>query len=725
MHLFALNASCCWHKTATRAINTLNPPGYCGRGSGYKRASSLHGKQHQPGHSAPCQRQHFSQGADSGYRQRLLSQRAPQHYLGPGRARAPEQDYLDKAFSLLRTNPGQALDAAEVLLDKYSAHPFPCIPVFLVKARALFQLGKIDDCIAFINSLETSLQHDKGLLMAKGRALQSSGCFHEALPLFQHLYVKHQATYKDHKAHGLALGRLLECMGGAADLEKALTIFTRLRTRAAAGRAHSPCDDKDIELTLGRLLQMMGGAANMEKALAIFTRLRTRAAGERPGTPCNDKEIELTLGRHLQLMGGAANMEKALTIYSRLRTRAAGGQKNTPCDDKDIELAWGKVLVKMGGPDNLEKALAIFTRLRRRAAAGRADTPCDDKDIELALGRHFQLMGGADNLEKALAIFTRLRARAAGGQDNTPCNDKDIELAWGKVREKMGGPDNLEKALVTFTRLRRRAAAGRADTPCDDKDIELALGRTLQLMGGADNLEKTLAIFTRLRARAAGGQDNSPCDDKDIELALGAVFEIMPGPDNLAKALAIFTRLRTRAAGGRANTPCNDKEIELALATLFVEEQNWPAFDALRLEVHHFSGFEPHLCLSVRYLRELLETEGASPAHSRLLGKAILSAVIAMEKSGFMNASCISQLAHCIRLLSCWPDAQLSKRGIHHKDARRLRTAATFLFNAADRISPSRQRRDKDQRWRVKEQELRALLSRQHSARSLQYQLTH
>ena len=49
----------------------------------------------------------------------------------------------------------------------------------------------------------------------------------------------------------------------------------------------------------------MGGADNMEKALAIYTRLRTWHAGGRINTPCNDKDIELTLGRHLQLMGGA------------------------------------------------------------------------------------------------------------------------------------------------------------------------------------------------------------------------------------------------------------------------------------------------------------------------------------------------------------------------------------------------------------------------------------
>ena len=103
----------------------------------------------------------------------------------------------------------------------------------------MFQLNKIDDCIAFINSLETRVRNDKGLLMTKARALQAKGCFNEALPLFQHLYVNHQLAYKDHKAHGLGLGRLLQLMGGADNLEKALAIFTQLRTRTAAGRMNS------------------------------------------------------------------------------------------------------------------------------------------------------------------------------------------------------------------------------------------------------------------------------------------------------------------------------------------------------------------------------------------------------------------------------------------------------------------------------------------------------
>ena len=62
----------------------------------------------------------------------------------------------------------------------------------------------------------------------------------------------------------------------------------------------------------------------------------------------------------------------------------------------------------------------------------------------------------------------------------------------------------------------------------------------------------------------------------------------------------------------------------------------------------------------------------------------------------------------------------LSARGIQHKDVRGLSTAAKFLFDTADGIAPSRQRLEKDQRWRAQEQELRALLSRQQPARSRQ-----
>ena len=748
----------------------MNSSGYYGRNGGYSRTSPpgrRQGGADCPDSGAPGTRESFTRKKIRDYGRRPLRQRRPQHY--PAHTRTHEQrpwhersatavlvqDEIRIAFGHLKTHPQRALDTAEVLLDRHSSQqPSLFIQVVLLKARALFNLNKMDDCIAFIDSLGTRMRSERNLLLAKARALQAKGCFNEALPFFQYLYANYRTTDKDHKTYSLSLARNLQYLGDSDNMEKALAIFTRLRTRAAGGQ-DTPCNDKDIEMSLGRHLQLMGGADNLQKALAIYTRLRTQTAGK-TNTPCNDKEIELTLGRHLQIMGGAANMERALAIFTRLRTLAAAGRANTPCNNKDIELSLGRHLQLMGGADNLEQALAVFTRLRTNHAAGKVNTPCNDKEIELALGRLLQLMGGKDNLQQALAIFTRLRTNHAAGKVNTPCNDKEIELALGRLLQLMGGKDNLQQALAIFTRLhnqaaagstttlsnnkevelslarhlqltggadnlekalaivtrlRIRAAAGRVNAPCDDKDIELSLGRLLELKGGKQNLEKALAIYTRLRARAVGGQENTPCDDKDMELALGVVLAKRGGPDNLEKALAILTRLRTRAAGGKANIPCNDKQIELALATLYIAGENWPEFDALLLEARRFPGFEPHVCLSVRYLRELLGTKSVFPAHSRLLGKAICSAVRAMEESGFMHASCLSQLAHCIRLLSCWPDALLQQQGIQRKDVKRLNLAAKFLFNTAETISPRRQWMEKDQDWRTRERALLALLS--------------
>jgi len=319
-------------------------------------------------------------------------------------------------------------------------------------------------------------------------------------------------------------------------------------------------------------------------------------------------------------------------------------------------------------------------------------------------------MGGSDNLQQALDIFTQLRTWYAAGRVNTPCNDKDIELALGRHFQRLGGADNLEKALAIYTRLRTRAA-GKVNTPCDDKDIELFLGRVLELKGGEQNLEQALAICTRLRARAAGGRENRPCHDKEIELSLGRLLELKGGAPDLEQALAIYTRLRARATGGRENTPCDDKDIELSLASLSIKRGNWPQFDELRLDPRNLPGFEAHLCLSVRYWHELLEAESPSCTHSRLMGQAIRSAVLAIEASGFTNASCISQLAHCLRLLSCWPNVLLQGRGLQQKGVKAVGTAAQLLFEMANKIAPCRQRLEKDQHWRAREQKLLALLS--------------
>ena len=277
----------------------MNPSGHYGRNGGYGRAIPVRGSHNQPGRiaaGAPETRGSFIQKKSCGYGQRALHQRQLQH--SPAQPHAHEQDDIDTAFNWLRTHPQKALDVTEVLLNRYRARPSDCVRILQLKGRALLQLHKIDDCIAFINALEPGMRHDKGLLLTKARALQAKGCCHEALPLFQRLYSKYKASYKDHKAHGLALGRHLQLMGGENSLEKALAIFTQLRTRTAGGGVHRACDDKDIELALGRLLQELGGADNLQRALAIYTRLRRRAA-RRPNTPCDDKDIELTLGRHL------------------------------------------------------------------------------------------------------------------------------------------------------------------------------------------------------------------------------------------------------------------------------------------------------------------------------------------------------------------------------------------------------------------------------------------
>ncbi|MTI12125.1 hypothetical protein, partial [Sansalvadorimonas verongulae] len=86
--------------------------------------------------------------------------------------------------------------------------------------------------------------------MAKGRALQATGCLTEALPLFQQLHTHYSISPNDKKTNGLALGRHLQLIGGTDNMRAALKIFTQLRTVIAGGVEDTPCDDKDIEITL-------------------------------------------------------------------------------------------------------------------------------------------------------------------------------------------------------------------------------------------------------------------------------------------------------------------------------------------------------------------------------------------------------------------------------------------------------------------------------------------
>ncbi|WP_196221124.1 hypothetical protein, partial [Sansalvadorimonas verongulae] len=127
------------------------------------------------------------------------------------------------------------------------------------------------------------------------------------------------------------------------------------------------------------------------------------------------------------------------------------------------------------------------------------------------------------------------------------------------------------------------------------------------------------------------------------------------------------TRLRTQAAGGKADTACNDKDIELSLAVIFIDMEEWEQFDALQLDKQLYSGFETSLCLSIRYFQELMDVEKILPEHSTLLGKAFHWAALAVEGSEGKNASCLSQLAHCFRFLSVWPQPGLQTLGIEEE----------------------------------------------------------
>ncbi|WP_196221228.1 hypothetical protein, partial [Sansalvadorimonas verongulae] len=215
--------------------------------------------------------------------------------------------------------------------------------------------------------------------------------------------------------------------------------------------------------------------------------------------------------------------------------------------------------------------------------------------------------------------------------------------------------------------MRSRAAGGQANTPCDDKEIELALGRLFQDMGGEDNMRMAQNIFTRLRTQAAGGRANTTCDDRDIELTLGRHLQTMGGADNLRAALDIFTHLRTQAAKGEAIPLGEEKDIELGLASILIDMGAWEQFDGLQLDKQLFSGFETCLCLSIRYFQELMDVEKILPEHSILLGKAFHWAVLAVEGSADTNASCLSQLAHCFRFLSVWPQPGLQTLGIEEE----------------------------------------------------------
>ena len=377
-----------------------------------------------------------SSGCNSSHRQPVALSRPE---IRPDRAgyglpvappqQAVKQNAIAYAFQQLKNNPREALHIAQrALAQSNNAHQR--IHIVTLKARALFEVKRYNQCLSFINELPFKLQNQRTLCLAKGRALQELERLPEALDVFRPLYDKYSDSPKDEKICGLALVRALQKDGRPAKLTEGLEILKQLRKRAANNKDDTPCHDKQIELALARHLQQLEGKDNLQAALAILTTLRERATGH-PQTPCHDKETELALARLLQQMGGKNNLQAAMAILATLRERATG-HPQTPCHDKEIELALARLLQQMGGKNVLHTALAIFTRLRSQAAGGIPDTPCNDKNIELALGRHLQLMGDETYLQAALAIFTRLRAQAAGGRPNTPCDNKEIELALGR-----------------------------------------------------------------------------------------------------------------------------------------------------------------------------------------------------------------------------------------------------------------------------------------------------
>ncbi len=404
---------------------------------------------------------------------------------------------INEGFKSLRQNPQQAINIAEEILAQGDNLSLPDTQrAYLIKVRALFQLGCFDDCQKIFETLEQSQTPlNNGLRMAKGRLLQARFRLTEALLIFQDLYNR-STNEKEVKVNGLALGRQYQDMG---QHQEALTIFKKLRTDRS-GHEGTPCNDKDIELTLGRQYQDMG---QHQEALTTFKKLRTDRSGHE-GTPCNDKYIELTLGRQYQDMG---QHQEALTTFKKLRTDRSG-HEGTPCNDKEVELALGRQYQYMG---QHQEALTIFKKLRTDRS-GHEGTPCNDKEVELALGRQYQDMG---QHQEALTIFKKLRTDRSG-HEGTPCNDKEVELALGRQYQDMG---QHQEALTIFKKL-RTDRSWHEGTPCNDKEVELALGRQYQYMG---QHQEALTIFKKLRTDRSG-HEGTPCNDKEVELALGDIY---------------------------------------------------------------------------------------------------------------------------------------------------------------------------------------------------------
>ncbi|MTI11719.1 hypothetical protein, partial [Sansalvadorimonas verongulae] len=76
------------------------------------------------------------------------------------------------------------------------------------------------------------------------------------------------------------------------------------------------------------------------------------------------------------------------------------------------------------------------------------------------------------------------------------------------------------------------------------------------------------------------------------------------------------------------------------------------------------------------------------PQHSILMGKAFNWAALAVEGSGGINTSCLSQLAHCFRLLSVWPKPSLQALDIEEKKEQEFKLQSDSLFDLANDLEP-------------------------------------
>ena len=563
------------------------------------------------------------------------------------RASVSEQQevLLKKGFELLQKKPGESLQIARELLKTVPN----AVGGHALQARALACLGRYEECYALLDRLPSALKQRITLRKTRARVLAEMCRFHEAEAELRDLYANHSHTQQHKKTNGLALGRVLERMGGKKEQE-ALEVFTQVR-QCLATQPDSPCDDMEVELTLVRHLQKMGGRGHLQRALDILICLRRKKADNRPDTPCNNVKIEMNLARALQQLG-ASHLQKAYTIWLDL-------YQQTP-HNREIELGFAICLSKMATTESRQEALTLMTALRQRAAGNRVDTACDDKEIEVTLAKLLQDIGGSRNREQALAILLRLRQQAARGRPDTPCCDRGIELALGGHWQLEGGHENQQKALAIFTELRQRAGSGRADTPSNDREVEVALAILLSQMGG---------------------------------------------PENQHKALAILTHLRTLAGSKDRQTPCDNQDIEFPIAICLKESHDWQAFDRWNRQRPRFEDVHQlELILSTRYFREFLMEDTYDKPRPDLLEKAFRHVQRAVDDSDQSDPSSLSQLGHCYRALSHCTSAVRQQLFGQQASAAQIGKRSRDCFDTAARLDPDRRGHHKEPLWHEWEQ---------------------